>query len=682
MSNHQRTPEFTRPLHLLISLVATLAISFASNFFDVESRIINRANLWDMAGRSYKTLLSDLNLPAKVGALFITGTPDHIEKMEKYFKNLDFGDLFTYQVGSLLGIEITEISQAAFISYVFGATALLFSLLTGFFIFKNAYASVILFIPIAILRNFSQGLIYGLPNKYSFATFNPFLVFSFFIAIILYLKHPAKKYLPVFILSGFILAYLEFCRTSEGMIIKASILLFMATMYFKNLTCKNQFKKTLFWLLLAFTATLAGYVGYYKMVSVFETHRDNKLNSIEAKTLSNQSHIVFHNLYISLFRFKPIHFGDRLAIDATYEAYPELKAHYGNNYQELLWSAEYSDGIKKLYIEYVFKHPVEFFEYLYKGIYDYFLFLPYYSWSGIKSAHAYMPHINEQVEIDPRDIDPDFLHLSWPVNLKFEYLPQSPLFRIYFAMSYFFLFQAVYTAFTRTGKNEENPLPIYLLRGMLIYFFFASAVRVLIANYGHSAVIAFNIIIFYNLARTSLALPRMIELPEIKLTAMSLSIVLLALFLILKSSNWPRIPKGNLIANGEFSNNNLEGWSPIWSKMFIDKKGLSGNCLKIVAPFAGTPSNSFYIFPTNNGHKYLMTVYFKKGDNAAGRIKIGSLGQSGDLYDSGMLTDSDWRRYDRIFLASSSLSHITLANDGEMQGRNSYFDAISITEIE
>ena len=73
----------------------------------------------------------------------------------------------------------------------------------------------------------------------------------------------------------------------------------------------------------------AGYSGYYKMVTAFENHRDNKLNfqATEEKILSEQP--AFHSLYLSLFRYDiPNKFGDKIGYDAVYARHPDIQENF------------------------------------------------------------------------------------------------------------------------------------------------------------------------------------------------------------------------------------------------------------------------------------------------------------------------------------------------------------------
>ena len=79
-----------------------------------------------MAGRPYETFLYEINLPHSVGAVFVAGTPDNLEKTEKYYKKVNIGDIFTSQLRSLFGKKIAEFSIAAYINFMFGISAIVF----------------------------------------------------------------------------------------------------------------------------------------------------------------------------------------------------------------------------------------------------------------------------------------------------------------------------------------------------------------------------------------------------------------------------------------------------------------------------------------------------------------------------------------------------------------------------
>ena len=178
----------SRIYYYTVPLLTILILSFITNFFYVDKRVINEQFLWDLKGRPYSEYLNDLNLPHKVGAVLVAGTMDNIEKIEKNWGLVDAGNIFTSQIRSLLfGTKITAISIASCINFVFSASTILFSLLAGYLVFRNGYLSIVIFLLIVLFRNNSQGLIYGLPNRFTYAIFNPLLTFSVLILIIPFL---------------------------------------------------------------------------------------------------------------------------------------------------------------------------------------------------------------------------------------------------------------------------------------------------------------------------------------------------------------------------------------------------------------------------------------------------------------------------------------------------------------
>lgn len=691
LARYQRQLRYTAPFLTIIFL------SFATNIFYIDKTVINADSLWDMAGRPYKTFLYELNLPSTVGAIFIGRTADNIVRTEKHYKKVNIGDIFTSQLRSFLfGTKITASSIASYINFMFGVSAIIFSILAGYFIFKNGYISILIFLLIIIFRNFSQGLIYGLPLRHAYAVFNPLVASSIFILVILYFRGFKKKYLAPFILSGFIIAYISFCRTSEGQIIIASLLLFtalMVTEYLRN--NKRDFKKTLFNISIMLAAIYIGYLGFYKMIAAFEYHRDKKLNlpPVEEKVLSDQP--AFHSLYISLFRYEiPNRFGDKVGYDAVYDKYPEIKKKFSDdiNYVELANSIEYNAAIRELYINYIFNNPGSFLTYMAKSIYDYLLFLPYYSWTENKSAHAYLPKINDAAKIEPQDLAPDFKDSSfnWILNLKLKYLPKSRTFWVYFISAYVLLFNAVYTSFFRIKKSDKEPevtdkcfamdknLPIYLLWGMLIYFFFTSVVRILIPVHGQSAVIAFNIIIIYSLVRIT-ASARDKGIGKIKAPAWLILLIVIFLFsLMTKNIYSPQMQERKMNGNFEVD---ISGWRAHLSILSNADDGQSGKCLQITASENAT-GYAYSEIPTEIGEMYKITAFSKKGSSPNSQIKAGTAIDAANLYYSGVLSDSEWTQYSGIFEAATPVTYVTLVNLTSVKGQTSFFDSVTVGRLE
>ena len=508
----------SRIYYYTVPLLTILILSFITNFFYVDKRVINEQFLWDLKGRPYSEYLNDLNLPHKVGAVLVAGTMDNIEKIEKNWGLVDAGNIFTSQIRSLLfGTKITAISIASCINFVFSASTILFSLLAGYLVFRNGYLSIVIFLLIVLFRNNSQGLIYGLPNRFTYAIFNPLLTFSVLILIITFLKNPRKIYWIIFGVSGFAIAYIGHVRTSEEYIIVLSLIVFVTMMFIKKLRIRQEeLSKILISILIIFVSMFTGYLGYHKMIDGFRHHRDKKFSFPPENMGIITDHTFCHIHFASLFRYpnkSDYCFQDMTPMMATYKEFPELKSKYSTDYFALQNSREYNVAVREVYLRYVFCHPVEVFTYLAKSIYDYFLFLPYSSFTGDKACHAFMPKIKEGILIEPSDIPPDFRTLPEDtlINLRIRYLPDSTIFWIYFVFAYALLVEAIYKSFFKSrntdsgiasvGEAIDKNIDIYLLRGMLLYFFFASLVRVLIPMYGHSAVVAFNVLIIFNLTR-------------------------------------------------------------------------------------------------------------------------------------------------------------------------------------
>jgi|GEM_PF-1761829 len=685
-----------KAVYYIVPSLAIIILSFTASSFSIDKRVINRYAMWDMAGRPYETFLYEMNLPHLVGAIFVGGTPENPVKIDETYKKINMGDIFTAQLRSLLfGTKITQFSIASYINSVFVISAILFSLLAGYLIFKNGYTSILILLLIIIFRNFCQGLIYGLPLRHLYAVFNPVLAFCIFALIIVFLKNNSKKYWLFFVLSGFTIAYIMHFRPSEGQIVLSSLLLFTIIMFFEYLRIRDKNYRKLIAIISIMSASMyIGYFGYQKMVDVFEYHRDVKLHfSTSSEKIIISKHPPFHTLFVSLFRYDiPDKFGDKLGYDAVYKKYPELKEKFSNdvNYFKLANSEEYNKAVKTLYFEFIFNNPKHFFYYLSRSIYDYFLFLPYYSWTGNKSAHAYLPKINEDIEIEPQDMAPDFKNtpFNWIINLKLKYLPNSLFFWTYFVFAYAMLIEALYASFAVFKKvgsktmsaNEimESNLPIYLLWGMLIYFFFASVVRILIPVHGQGAVVAFNIIVIYNLVRLITSMGT-IEVKKIKI---SIWIILLFIAILVFPvhkvwSIFGEYRKTNIVENGDFDNDTSK-WVAFKSILSSVPCEQNGNCLQITTSENNAAGIAYMVIPVKVGEMYKFTAYFKSGSAHDGQIHIGATLDDTSLYYSGLISNDKWMKYSGVFRASAPFVYVTLVNTTSSKGLTSFFDSVYV----
>ena len=206
-------------------------------------------------------------------------------------------------------------------------------------------------------------------------------------------------------------------------------------------------------------------------------------------------------------------------------------------------------------------------------------------------------------------------------------------------------------------------------------FLFASVVRILIPVHGQGAVVAFNIIIIYNLVRitTSIGIIEPIEfkIPPIKMQAWLLLLIMLLLSsLMTKSIGLLSSSEGNLIANGGFERN-LTGWIPHKSNLYLFDGGQSGNCLKSIAS-ENVTGYTYFIVPTEVGRKYEIAAYFKSGSAVNGQIKAGTMMNVEDLYYSGVLSNAEWKRHSGVFSATAPITYITLVNLTSVKGQTSF----------
>ncbi len=654
--------------YYVFPLLLIIVLSFITGIFIINDRTINSPYLWDMAGRPYKEFLNDLNLPNEVGALLVSGTPENVDKLEKYYKKVEPGNKLIPQFLSLIyGIRITPHTIAFYINLVFGLSAILFALLVGYKVLGNGYVSILIFLLLALFRNSCQGLLYGLPYKYTHPVLNPLIVFIIIVSIILFLKQSGRKYIPIFIFSGFVIALINCIRTSEFQIILATLSMFLTLVVFMGLRGNIENYKSR--IVLMTTCMFVGFFTFQMMMLGIENHRDRKFNFPQNEKNILSAHTFFHIHFCSMFRYpnkQNYCFQDMTAIKAVYKEYPELKEKYSTDYFELVNSKEYNDAIKEIHIDYVRNNPGPVLTYLLKSTYDYFLFLPYYSWTGDKSAHAYIPKINENVKIDEEDLAPDFklTDANWILNLKAKYLPENPLFWFYFVSSYLLLIQAIYEVLFRR-REVDNGVSILILQGMLIYLFFASITRVFIPNFGHSAVVAFNVIIIFNLVRLTL-LQGTVKIREAKLP------LWLLLFLLL-------LPIGIYSGIAESHSRKII-WNAENSIISIVKDN-SDRFLQLKSSGTETGYASL-AFPAHVGTKYKLTVSYKKGSAANGQIKVGTYANATNLFYSGVIYDSDWTQYSGSFEAATTVLYISLVNLTSEKDKTSFFDDVVLENLE
>ena len=653
--------------YYVFPVLIIIALAFITGIFKVNDKTINSKYLWDIAGRPYTEFLNDLNLPNEVGALLVSGTSENIGKLEKYYKKVEPGNKLIPQLLSLIfGAKITPHTIAFYINLVFGLSAILFALLVGHKVLGNGYVSIAIFLLLALFRNSCQGLLYGLPYKYTHPVLNPLIIFIIITTIILFLRQSGKKYIPIFIFSGFVIALINCIRTSEFQIILATLFIFLALVVFLGI--RGAIVRYKSKIVLLITCMFVGFFAFQIMMIGIENHRDRKFNFPPNEKDILSSHTFFHIHYCSLFRYpnkQNYCFQDMTAIKAVYNKHPGLKEKYSTDYFALQNSKEYNDAIKEIHLDYVFNNPGPVLTYFFRSVYDYFLFLPYYSWTGEKSAHAYIPRVNENVEIDEEDLAPDFklTDANWILNLKAKYLPGNLLFWFYFLSSYLLLAQTIYEVLHRR-KEVDKGVSILVLQGMLIYFFLASIVRIMIPTYGHSAVVSFNVIVIYNLVRLAV-LQGSVTIRKVNLP------LWLLLFLFL-------LPIGIYSGIAESQSRKIY-WETKDSIVTIIENGS-----KCYLQLKSTETDIGYIhlaFPTKIGTKYKLSTCYKRGSAANGQIKVGTYVDTTDLFYSGVLSDSNWTQHSGVFEATTVVTYITLVNLTSIKDQTSFFDDVILENL-
>jgi len=139
------------------------------------------------------------------------------------------------------------------------------------------------------------------------------------------------------------------------------------------------------------------------------------------------------------------------------------------------------------------------------------------------------------------------------------------------------------------------------------------------------------------------------------------------------------------VSNGAFTSDTT-GWTAVVCTLSSEAGGQSGNCLKILNAEGGGGYNAqarqeITVIPFL---RYKISAYFKKGTGARGRIYLDSTEfsrspASGDLYDSGNISDADWTEYTGEFVPTVSTIYLML--ESYEPGDTSYFDEVTIKPI-
>ena len=139
----------------------------------------------------------------------------------------------------------------------------------------------------------------------------------------------------------------------------------------------------------------------------------------------------------------------------------------------------------------------------------------------------------------------------------------------------------------------------------------------------------------------------------------------------------------DLVQNGEFSvdTDPPPGWTAGQSAVLTTEAGgQAGNCL-MVENGDNSWGLGYQSIATEIGKFYRATVWFKKGTAAAGYIKIGTAIGS-ITYGSVIPVDAAWTEYAWVFKATTTTTFITVLSGSATITQTSYYDEISLYELE
>jgi hypothetical protein len=112
------------------------------------------------------------------------------------------------------------------------------------------------------------------------------------------------------------------------------------------------------------------------------------------------------------------------------------------------------------------------------------------------------------------------------------------------------------------------------------------------------------------------------------------------------------VPQGNILVS-----NTAIAWTAGGSTLTI-----SGNDLTVTNSGAAIGSAS-QPFSTIVGSSYMLSFYFQSGSAAGGRVKIGNSVGDNSLYDSGLITDTQYTKYTTNFKATATTTYLTVYSE-------------------
>ena len=132
----------------------------------------------------------------------------------------------------------------------------------------------------------------------------------------------------------------------------------------------------------------------------------------------------------------------------------------------------------------------------------------------------------------------------------------------------------------------------------------------------------------------------------------------------------------DLITNGTFTTVTT-GWTAATSTLSSEASGQSGNCLRVTETGSSAAGSAYQDITTKIGHTYKLSVYFKKGTAASGRVLIGTTASEDAIFASGALSDAAWALKEYVFIATATTTRITLESTDATAGEYSDFDTVA-----
>jgi hypothetical protein len=136
----------------------------------------------------------------------------------------------------------------------------------------------------------------------------------------------------------------------------------------------------------------------------------------------------------------------------------------------------------------------------------------------------------------------------------------------------------------------------------------------------------------------------------------------------------------SIASNGTFDSDTT-GWTASSATLSSVAGGQSGNCLSVAESGGVNPGQAYQDVTTVVGRVYKLSVYFKAGTAAEGKVHIGTTGDHDAILSSAALTDADWTQHTLVFIATDTTTRITLESVDATDGETSLFDELVLDEI-